>query len=127
MNYKSSYNKIYTPRIGAIYKAPNKIWTNKFASKNDPNQLHPSLLEKIKSDGLTAMICPGTTSKQKNISCTYTIELNNNGIKSYFLLNLSMPYIINDLLKLKQGWNGKKQLNNDQLKDFHWQSKICKG
>jgi hypothetical protein len=38
-----------------------------------------------------------------------------------------MPYIIDDLLNLGRGWNGVDNLNEQQLKDFEWQIKICKG
>jgi hypothetical protein len=127
MDYLSILKKIYKPEIGSIWKAPNKIWTTNFARNKNPEDLHPSIVEKVKQDGVSVQLAPATSKEYQKGSCVFIIDLKGDGEYSFFLLKLSMPYIIDDLLNLDRGWNGVESLNEKQLKDFEWQIKICKG
>ncbi len=127
MDYKEVLRKIYRPEVGSIWKAPNRIWNNSFAKNKPAESFHPSIVEKIKNDGISVQLAPGTTKEYQQGSCVFKVDLKGDGIFSFFLLKLSMPYIIEDLLKLERGWNGVESLNENQLKDFKWQIKMCKG
>lgn len=127
MDYLSILKQIYKPEIGSIWKAPNNIWTCGFAKNKKPEDFHPSIVEKVKQDGVFVQLAPGTTKEYQKGSSVFKIDLNGNGEYSFFLLKLSMPYIIDDLLNLDRGWNGIDSLNESQLQDFEWQIKICKG
>ncbi len=127
MDYRTVLKRIYKPEIGSIWKAPNRIWKNSFAKNKDPEDFHPSIVEKVKQDTVSVQLAPGTTKEYQKGSCVFKVDLKEDGIFSFFLLKLSMPYIIEDLLELERGWNGVESLNEKQLKDFKWQIKICKG
>ena len=127
MDYRDILKRIYKPEIGSIWKAPNSIWTNNFAKNKKPKGYHPSIVEKIRQDNVSVQLAPGTSKEYKKGSCVFKIDLKGDGKYSFFLLKLSMPYIIDDLLNLDRGWNGIESLNEKQLKDLEWQIKICKG
>lgn len=127
MDYLSILKNIYKPEISSIWKAPNIIWTNSFAKNKKPEDFHPSIVEKVKQDGVAVQLAPGTTKEYQKGSCVFKIDLNEDGKYSFFLLKLSMPYVIDDLLELDRGWDGINSLNEKQLNDFEWQIKICKG
>lgn len=127
MDYRDILRRIYQPEIGSIWKAPNNIWTNSFAKNKSKNDYHPSIVEKIRKDNISVQLVPGTTKNYQKGSCVFKVDLVGDGIFSYFLLKLSMPYIIEDLLNLGRGWNGIDGLNEEQTNDFKWQIKICKG
>ena len=127
MDYRDILRRIYKPDIGSIWKAPNNIWTNSFAKSKSKNDIHPSIVEKIRKDNNSVQLVPGTTKEYQKGSCVFKVDLAGDGTFSYFLLKLSMPYIIEDLLNLEKGWNGIDVLNEEQIKDFQWQIKICKG
>jgi hypothetical protein len=127
MNYKDVLKKIYRPETGSIWRAPNQIWSTDFAKNKDGDGLHPSVVEKLRDDGVSAQLAPGS-SKDYNIgSCTFKAKIGSAEKTTYFLLKLSMPYIIEDLLSLDRGWSGVDSLTKAQLKDFEWQIKMCKG
>lgn len=127
MDYKGILRKIYKPEIGSIWKAPNNIWTNSFAKNKIGQGYHPSIVEKQKQDGVSVQLVPGTTKDYQKGSCVFQVDLLNDKNYSFFLLKLSMPYLIDDVMCLARGWNGIEELNEQQLKDFIWQIKICKG
>lgn len=113
--------------MGSIWKIPNSKWKSGFASNRPNEQLHPAIVEKLKNDKVSATIIPGT-SKNYNIgSCVYKVDLNSNGRMSYFLIDLSMPMMIEELIKLDRGWDQIEDLNEKQLKEFALQVKLCKG
>ena len=127
MDYKKILKRLYKPEVGSIWKAPNSIWKNSFAMNKSPKEIHPSIIEKLKQDGVSVQLTPGTTKEYQKGCCVFKVDLRENGKCSYFLLKLSMPYIIDDLLDLERGWDGIDILNEKQLIDFHWQTKMCKG
>ncbi len=127
MNYLDILKKIYKPEIGSIWKAPNNIWTSSFAKNKSPNEYHPSIVERIKLDGVSVQLAPGTTKEYLKGSCVYKVDLNGIGKYSFFLLKLSMPYIIQDLVNLDRGWDGIDCLEESELQNFKWQIKACKG
>lgn len=129
-DWKQILYEIYTPNIGSIWAAPNKIWTNSFASGKEDSDLHPSLVGKISSCKSNCHLVPGTSKDYRKGSCVYKVKLNTSNSTcplSYFLIDLWMSYSNSDMLKLKNGWCGRKELNNDQLKDFKMQIKFCNG
>jgi hypothetical protein len=127
MDYREALKKIYKPDIGSIWKAPNNIWTTGFANNKEPYGIHPSIVEKLHRDGFSAQLAPGTTKDYQKGSCVFKVDIGEKGVNSYFLLNLSMPYSISELLDLPRGWNGVDVLSEDQIKKFDWQIEICKG
>ena len=127
MDYKALLRKIYMPEVGSIWKAPNNIWTTSFARNKDDKNYHPSIVERLRFDGVSVQLAPGTSKDYKVGSCVYQADLFNNGKTSYFLLKLSMPYVIESLLELDKGWNGIEYISNGDLDDFKWKIKICKG
>lgn len=127
MDYRDILRRIYQPEIGSIWKAPNIIWKNSFAINKSQNGFHPSIVEKIRKDNISVQLVPGTTKEYNKGSCVFKVDLAGDKTFSFFLLKLSMPYIIEDLVKLDRGWNGIDVLNDEQTKDFKWQIKICKG
>ncbi|WP_298286829.1 hypothetical protein [uncultured Lutibacter sp.] len=127
MNYLNILKSIYQPEVGSIWKAPNNIWTSNFAKNKNPKDFHPSIVSKVKQDNVSVQLAPGTTKEYQKGSCVFKIDLKVNGKTSYFLLKLSMPFIIDDLLSLDRGWSGIDSLSEKQLQDFEWQNKMCKG
>lgn len=127
IDYKDVLKKIYKPEFGSIWKAPNQIWISNFAKNKSKDDLHPAIVERIRKDNVSVQLAPGTTKEYKINSCVFKIDLAGDGIFSFFLLKLSMPYIIEDLLNLERGWNGVDVLNKEQISDFKWQIKVCKG
>lgn len=126
-SYLEVLREVYIPAIGSIWKAPNRIWKTGFASNKTFDGLHPALVEKVSKDKIQVRIVPGTSKDYKKGSCVFIVDLNGYGRKSFFLLNLSMPILIEQLLELERGWNGIEELNEKQQADFLWKIKICKG
>ena len=126
MEYYEALKKLYKPQTGSIWKAPNRIWTSGFASGAPNEDIHPSIVEKLHSSNITLSIAPGT-SKEKHGSCVYKVKLNDEDKTTYFLIDLSMPYHVDDIKELERGWNGMDELNHDQKEDFKRQIKFCKG
>ncbi len=127
MDYLGILEQIFKPEVGSLWKVRNNVWVNGFAGNRDQKKFHPSIVERIKSDNVSVQLAPGTSKKYEKGSCVFRIDLNNKGRYSYFLLKLSMPFIIDDLKKYDRGWDGTDYLNDSQLKEFEWQIKICKG
>ncbi|HOE39205.1 MAG TPA: hypothetical protein PLG05_04410 [Bacteroidales bacterium] len=127
IDYRDVLKRIYKPEFGSIWKAPNKIWTNNFAKNKSKEDLHPAIVERVRNDNVSVQLVPGTTKEYKKGSCVFKVDLAGDNTFSYFLLKLSMPYIIEDLLNMERGWNGVDVLNEDQIHDFKWQIKMCKG
>ncbi len=127
MDYRDILRRIYQPEIGSIWKAPNKIWTNSFAKNKSEDDVHPAIVERIRKDNISIQLAPGTSKEHQKGSCVFKVDLTGDGTFSYFLLKLSMPYIIEDLLNLERGWDGIDVLNEEQINDFKWQIKMCKG
>jgi len=126
LDYSKTYALIFTPE-GSLWKAPNRIWTTGFAKNKSPEEFHPSIVQKIRRDNYTLQLAPGTSRSYKQGSCVFKIKLRTDLITSYFLLMLSMPYVIDDLLMLRRGWKNINELNYQQQKDLIWQLKMCKG
>ena len=112
---------------GTIWRAPNRIWTTNFAKNKDGDDLHPSIIERLGNDTITAYLTPGSTKGYRQGSCVFKTRLNGNLRTSHFLLKLSMPYLITQMLDLEQGWSGVNELSSTQKNDLAWQVKICKG
>jgi len=129
-DWKQILKDIYTPEIGSLWSAPNIIWSNNFATNKKDEGFHPALLERNSSCGTICYLVPGTSKHHSRNSCVFKIILNKNDPncpKSYFLIALSMAYSKKDLMQLKQGWNGILCLDEEGIKDFKFQIKICKG
>ena len=112
---------------GTIWRAPNMIWSTNFAKNKKANDLHPALIERLGNDTITAYLTPGSTKDYKKGSCVFKTRLNGSLRTSHFLLKLSMPYLITQMMDLEQGWSGVNELNSKQIDDLIWQVKICKG
>ncbi|MBK8686608.1 MAG: hypothetical protein IPN26_17385 [Bacteroidetes bacterium] len=128
-DWKQILYDIYAPEVGSIWAAPNGIWANSFASNKSKTDYHPSVVGKVSSCMTSCQIVPGTERLQKG-SCVFKVQLNTTDsacLNSYFLIDLWMTFSKNDLLTLKQGWNGIDNFNEQQLKDFKLQIKFCKG
>jgi hypothetical protein len=127
MDYYEALKKLYIPQFGSLWQAPNKIWKSGFASGADGNKIHPSVVEKLRMDGVTISLVPGTTKDYRKGSCVYKVDLGNSGQITHFLIDLSMPYTIDDVKELKRSWNGIDELNVDQKEDFKRQIRYCRG
>ena len=125
VSYIDVLKKIYNPPVGSIWKAPNFIWTTNFARNKDQYGLHPSIVERVRIDRI-ASLAPGTSRKRIG-SCVFKTDLGENGKISYFLLDLSMPITLDQLLEFEKGWNNVEELNEKQLQNFLQQIKFCKG
>ena len=129
-DWKQILNDIYTPEVGSIWAAPNGIWTNSFAANKSEFDYHPSLVGKSSSCKTFCHLIPGTTKDYRKGTCVFKVRLKLSDPScpiSYFLTDLWMTCSKNDLMNLKQGWNGVEYLNEIQLKDFKQQIKFCKG
>ena len=126
MDYTKTYAFIFAPE-GSLWKAPNRIWKTEFARNKPAEDFHPALVQRIKRDNYTLQLAPGTSKSYEQGSCIFKIKLRPSFITSYFLLMFSMPYVIDDLIKLKRGWANINELNYQQKKDLIWQIKMCKG
>jgi hypothetical protein len=129
-DWKKILKTIYTPDIGSLWAVPNNIWNNGFASNRAGEDLHPALLERITPCKTITYIIPGTSKDYKQGSCVYKTKINPMDLScnhSYFLIKLSMPFTIDKLMDLRQGWNGVDVLNEKQLADFKMQIKFCRG
>jgi len=126
LDYSKAYAHIFTPE-GSLWKAPNCIWITEFARNKPAEEFHPALVQNIRRDYYTLQLAPGTSKSYRQGSCVFKVRLRTNFITSYFLLMLSMPYVIDDLLKLRRGWKNINELNYQQKKDLIWQIKMCKG
>ena len=125
LSYIDTLKKIYNPPVGSIWKAPNFIWTTNFARNKDQYGLHPSIVERVRIDRI-ANLAPGT-SKKRIGSCVFKADMGESGKTSYFLLDLSMPITLEQLLEFEKGWNNVEELSDKQLKSFLQQIKFCKG
>jgi hypothetical protein len=129
-NWKQILYDIYAPEVGSIWAAPNGIWTSAFASNKSKNDYHPSVVGKLSTCKTNCQIVPGTSKDYRKGSCVYKARLNQTDPtcpESYFLIDLFMTFSKVDLLTLKQGWNGVKNIDDIQLKAFKLQIKYCKG
>jgi hypothetical protein len=118
-----------SPKVttGTIWAASNSIWSNGFAKNKARKAFHPAIVERVRNDGITAIVTPGT-SKSYNIgSCVFKVNLTSTSKKSHFLLKLSMPHLVDDLKKLQNNWNGVGKLSAQQLTEFKMQITWCKG
>ncbi len=43
-NWKDILHNIYTPEIGSLWAAQNKIWNNSFAANKEATAHHPSVV-----------------------------------------------------------------------------------
>jgi hypothetical protein len=127
MDYLGILKKIYKPEIGSVWRAPNRIWTNKFARNGNPELIHPSIVATIRQDNVSVQLAPGTTREYCEGSCVFKVDLNDNGTITHFLLKFSMPFAIDDLLDLDRGWHDTDDLSEQQLIDLNWQKEICRG
>jgi len=126
--WKQILYDIYSPEVGSIWAAPNGIWTNTFASKKSETDYHPSVVGKVSSCKTNCQIVPITSKDYRKGSCVFKVKLNiaePDCPISYFLIYFWMTFSKNDLLTLKQGWNGIQNLNEEQLKEFKQQIKFC--
>lgn len=129
-DWKQILKDIYSPEIGSIWSAPNNIWKNNFASNKRDKGFHPAILERNSPCGTVCHIVPGTSKQHSRGSCIFQVKLNKNDSlcpKSYFLIALSMAYSKKELLNLNHGWKGVLCLDEEGIKDFKFQIKICKG
>ena len=126
MNYYEALKKLYTPQFGSIWKAPNRIWTSGFARHSTKNKTHPSVVEKIFKDKITVSLVPGTSINHLG-SCVFKAELTNDEIITYFLINLSMPYHVDNLKDLDYGFRDIYELTQVQKENFKRQIKFCRG
>lgn len=129
-NWKQILYDIYSPEVGSIWAAPNGIWTNSFASNKTNTDYHPAVIVKVSSCGTSCQIVPGTSKDYRKGTCVFKVQVNNTDTTcpiSYFLIDLWMTLSKSDLLTLRQGWNGIKNLNEVQLKAIKQQVKFCKG
>jgi hypothetical protein len=129
-DWKSILYAIYTPEIGSIWVAPNGIWTNSFATNKGKLEVHPSIIGKVSLCKTNCQIIPGTTKTYKTGTCVFKLKIKAAEPLypfSHFLINLWMTYSISDVLKLKQGWDGIDNLDEDQLNALKMQIKFCKG
>jgi hypothetical protein len=108
-DWKQILYDIYEPEVGSIWVAPNGIWTTSFAANQSEADLHPSIVGKVSSCRTNCQIVPGTSKDYRKGSCVFKVKLNTNDTTcplSYILIDLWMTFSKNDLLTLKQGWNG---------------------
>jgi hypothetical protein len=113
------------PDVGSIWAAPNNIWNNEFAWNQRHQGYHPAIVAEKKSCNVLITILPGTTSKHDVGVCVYRVMLKPGMKTSYFLFNLAMPYVKDDLLKLERGWSGVDELTSTQLIDFQKKIEYC--
>jgi hypothetical protein len=128
-NWKEALLKLYTPDVGSIWAAPNKVWDNGFAKGKSGEDLHPAIVEKNSPCNTITYIIPGT-SKHHIGSCIFRVVLNSNDTNktnSFFLIKFSMPYSKSKMAQLSQGWNNIHKLSETQLEGFKMQLKFCKG
>jgi hypothetical protein len=126
MNFHEALKKLYVPQFGTIWKAPDKIWTSGFARHSKKYKTHPSVVEKIFKDKITISLVPGTSIKHPG-SCVFKAELTKDEIITYFLINFSMPYNIDDLKDLDYGFRDIYELTQEQKENFKRQIKYCRG
>ena len=93
MDYRTVLKRIYKPEIGSIWKAPNRIWKNSFAKNKLPESFHPSIVERVKNDGISVQLAPGTTKEYKQGSCVFKVDLKGDGKYSsiIFLASRKIP------------------------------------
>ena len=129
-DWKEILSQLYVPETGSLWVASNKIWNNSFASNKDRNDCHPAVVGRIFADNIRCQIIPGTTKEYQKGSCVFRVKLNpydSDCPFSNFLIKYWMTYSINDLLKLKRGWNGIESLNENQIEELKLQIKFCIG
>jgi len=129
-DWKQILSNIYRPEVGSLWTAPNGIWNNSFASNKNKEDCHPTVVGKVNTDNVSCRIIPGTTKEYQKGSCVFKVRINpydSDYPFSNFLIKFWMTYSINDLLKLKRGWNGLDSLNENQIKAMKLQIKFCTG
>ena len=126
LNFAKAFVKLYTP-VGSIWQAPNGIWETGFAQNKNKGNFHPAIIEKIRPDNVTLQLAPGTSKSYNLGSCVFKAKLKKSKKTSYFLLKLSIPYFIDDVLKLKRGWDKTSKLDQTQIEELKMQIKFCKG
>jgi len=119
--------KISSDLVGTIWRIPNRIWTTGFARNRPGEEFHPGVVGRVRNDGITAMLIPGTSQESQKGTCVFRTRLTSLSKKSYFLISLSMPILIEDLEQLPKGWSRVKQLSDSQVKDLRMQVGFCKG
>jgi hypothetical protein len=126
MNYYDILRELYVPQFGSVWKAPNSIWTSGFAKNGVEEGLHPSIVEKVLKDEVTVRLVPGTSKKYRTGRCVFVVKMGISEIVSHFLIDLAMPYHVDELKKLDRGWNGIDELNEDQKSRFNLQILACR-
>lgn len=126
MNYYDILRELYVPQFGSIWKAPNSIWSSGFAQNAERSGIHPSIVEVVLPDAVTARIIPGTSKDYRRGKCVFVVKLGNSSQTSHFLIDLSMPIEVEELKKLDRGWNGIDDLDEDQKVRFHSQISYCR-
>ena len=129
MDYYAALKAIYTPESGSVWKAQNKIWRSGFAQDEgaNPEDLHPLVVEKLLPDDVTTIVIPGTSKDYQKGSCVYKVDLGASGVITHFLILLSMPYPVSDLMDLERGWNGIDEFDKTQQSNFVRQLIFCRG
>ena len=112
---------------GTIWRVPNRIWTTGFAKNKPGEDFHPGVVGRERNDGITATLIPGTSQETQKGTCVFKTRLTSFSKKSYFLISLSMPILIEDLEQLPRGWSRVKQLSDRQVKELKMQVGFCKG
>jgi len=124
----SIFKKLPKIEVGSIWAAPNCIWSNSFARNKKGIGYHPAIVERLKTDQITAILTPGTTKTYKIGSCVFTTKISPlKNVKSHFLLQLSMPYLIDELQNHQNNWWGVQCLSEKQKKELQQQITWCKG
>jgi len=130
MDFKAALIEVYknlpfTPDIGSIWAAQNRIWDNNFAWNKSSDDYHPAIVAEIKPCDTILTILPGTTSDHSGERCAYEVIHQKKKKISYFLFALAMPYTKDNLLDLERGWDGVNELDKSQLISFKSKIKIC--
>jgi len=127
MSFVKAVNYIVSVTIGSVWRIPNKKWTNRFARNKPGDDFHPGLVSKMRKDGITVSLIPGTTKDYKKGSCVFKTKLTPWSRQSYFLLEYSMPFLIEELEQLPAGWNNVQRLTDLQIRELKLQLGFCKG
>lgn len=127
MKLSKAANHIISVATGTLWRIPNKIWESGFAKNKPGDDFHPGLVGRMRKDGITVSLIPGTSKDYRKGSCVFKTRLTPLSRRSYFLLKFSMPVLIEDLEAYPRGWNNTTMLNDRQQKDLRLQIGFCKG
>lgn len=127
MGVLSIFRRSVKIELGTIWAAPNLIWSNGFARNKPGAGYHPAIVERVKKDNIIVTLAPGTSQTDNRGSCVFKTKLTPLSQTSHFLLKLSMPYLIEDLVLLQNNWNGIQKLSENEIKAFKTQITWCKG